>query len=646
MEVTDGVITKCSYDFTISDIEIPNQLDGQTITGIGDRCFSYWMDKNQITKIKLPSSLIFIGESAFGFNAITELDLSSCTKLQTIETEAFSGNSPLKFVDVRNCTNLKTIGKRCFKYCNVTKLKLSGCDSLKTIEEDAFINNSIDSLDFSNCKSLETIETYSFANNKIEHLNLTGCNALSEIKQAAFEKNKITSVVFDECTALRTIDKFAFYNNKINTLNFGTNTNLVFINTYAFAKNEISSVNLQNCAHLAFIGDGAFHENNVTCILLPEVSYQGFGNWIAADGNKINAGECASNFEQNYRVDLTYTLKDEDVEMFNGEVSLRLNELIFKSIVIPDSLVGQKVTCIWGGFSDKGITSVIFPKTLEEISSASFMDNNIESLDFSNCLNLKTIAYNAFSENNIKHLNLKNCTKLEEIGSEAFYKNDLTELDFSHCSSLKYIKDWAFLWNNLNAVNLEGCTALEEIGETAFYSQNISELNFSDCVSLKTIGKGAFGFNNLNAVDLTKCTALFLIDERAFDGNPMEGFTLPNPKYEGFQHWQDEFDNTYQPGDYIPNLLLMRTFNAIKNNIPIKAEIIEVLPMEIYPNPASNFITLSGINNENVLIYNMMGEKVLEFEVTSNKIINISNLKNGKYILKTKSYSKPFVKIQ
>ena len=54
----------------------------------------------------------------------------------------------------------------------------------------------------------------------------------------------------------------------------------------------------------------------------------------------------------------------------------------------------------------------------------------------------------------------------------------------------------------------------------------------------------------------------------------------------------------------------------------------------IYPNPAQDEITISGVTPESVLMYDVMGKLVVtKFDVFTNKI-NIKNLNKGMYILK------------
>ena len=57
-----------------------------------------------------------------------------------------------------------------------------------------------------------------------------------------------------------------------------------------------------------------------------------------------------------------------------------------------------------------------------------------------------------------------------------------------------------------------------------------------------------------------------------------------------------------------------------------------------YPNPSTDYIEVSGFNvKENYTIYNILGESVLSGSVQEKEKIDIRNLNNGIYILKTQN---------
>jgi len=74
--VVNGEITSCSYSFELTDIIIPEMLDGQTVVGIKTKTLknAVFYAKG-ITSVQFPSTIQYIGGYAFCFNQIQTIDL-------------------------------------------------------------------------------------------------------------------------------------------------------------------------------------------------------------------------------------------------------------------------------------------------------------------------------------------------------------------------------------------------------------------------------------------------------------------------------------------------------------------------------------------------------------------------------------------
>lgn len=145
---------------------------------------------------------------------------------------------------------------------------------------------------------------------------------------------------------------------------------------------------------------------------------------------------------------------------------------------------------------NKNLTSVVFPKSLQEIETEAFSNCiNITALDFSSCPELTVVGYRAFGGiDNLKSLSFNGCAKLTTIGDYAF-SNDfyIESIDFTGCSALSSIGLNAF--NNvreaLTTLDLSPCTALTEIGKSSFKSlKKMTSLILPE--NIEVIGMGAF----------------------------------------------------------------------------------------------------------------------------------------------------------
>jgi hypothetical protein len=58
---------------------------------------------------------------------------------------------------------------------------------------------------------------------------------------------------------------------------------------------------------------------------------------------------------------------------------------------------------------------------------------------------------------------------------------------------------------------------------------------------------------------------------------------------------------------------------------------------KIYPNPASESITISGVGLGKLELYNTLGQKLIEKEITGTTQLNTSTLQTGLYIIKLES---------
>ncbi len=185
---TDEEIEIASIDKNkVGSVIIPETIEGKIVSSIGIGAFE---GCDFITGVRLPSSVKYIGRSAFegcvslkeiNLQYVTRIDSSAfklCTSLKSINipqvvavsNQAFYGCYNLEKVDMPNVSRVGTSG---FDYCE--NLQIVICPKLETLCEYAFYGNS----------RLSQIDTYALkyvGENGSEKEIFTGCYALKEIK--------------------------------------------------------------------------------------------------------------------------------------------------------------------------------------------------------------------------------------------------------------------------------------------------------------------------------------------------------------------------------------------------------------------------------------------------------------------------------
>ena len=177
-ETDDGTIVIDKYNGTAKSIEIPEEIDGKPVVGIGEKAF---YEKNNITNVVIPEGVTEIGERAF----------DNCKMLmEVILPETLKTISDYAFVDCYNLSNvyltdsIETIGKAAFKNCYSLK-SANIPESVQSIGAEAYRS----------CYGLEEI---------------TIPSSLTEISDHMFyECKSMKSIIIPDSVV--SIGKYAFY---------------------------------------------------------------------------------------------------------------------------------------------------------------------------------------------------------------------------------------------------------------------------------------------------------------------------------------------------------------------------------------------------------------------------------------------------
>ena len=127
-EVGDGLtITGFTGDFSL--VEIPETINGQTVTRIADYAFA---GNSYIQEVQLPQTVTSIGENAFADTPLYSITMGN---VETIGAHAFEGCASLAEVSLPD--TLKLIGAYAFQDCTAL-LNIALPNSITTLEEGLF----------------------------------------------------------------------------------------------------------------------------------------------------------------------------------------------------------------------------------------------------------------------------------------------------------------------------------------------------------------------------------------------------------------------------------------------------------------------------------------------------------------------------
>lgn len=297
---TPATVTKLVVSGTINDTDIMNinsnmtsllylDISNTDCTQLPSEAFK---GKSTLMTILLPEQLETIGDKSFyGCKSLCN-EIICPESVTSIGKNAFEGCSSLKSVILP--PQLESIEQRLFLGCtNITNIDLSKCSLLTEIGTDAFYNTvELRKLDLSNCKSLTTLNYGAFRNCGIEELDLSMCNAsvidsemffncrnlknillpksIKEIKKDAFSMcDALENVDFSNCELLENIGCGAFsYCSALKNLELSECINLTAIDGSAFSScTSIETINFPDS--LLSIGFGAF----IDCSALKSINF-------------------------------------------------------------------------------------------------------------------------------------------------------------------------------------------------------------------------------------------------------------------------------------------------------------------------------------------------------------------------------------
>jgi hypothetical protein len=442
------------YTGIAAAVQIPSQMGGKPVVGIGKRSF----ESEALRNVTIPDSVTFIAERAFCYcEGLTGVIMGNGVK--TIGENAFSGN---KIASLVIGDGVETIGKCAFERNEIAELTLG--KSVVSIDECAFNKNkNLNSLIIPD--SVKSIGKEAFAQGSFEKdaglKSLTIGSGVTNIGQDAFRRNQLTRLIIPN--NVKTIARQAFGENPLAhvvipdeidmDIAFGTTGDVKTKGTYII----ISSYYDWEQANPQFTKSEDF---------LWEKTKDGKSAVIFKYKGK--------DAEVNIPTQI-WGLPVTEIESFNRATEEK-KKVQITSVTIPDCVttvgdlsgcgladvtIGKGVKTIKNrGFSNNKLTKVSIPEGVTSIEEASFANNQLTSITIPP--GVTVISRNVFEGNQLTSVNIpKGVTKIDW---SAFSNNQLASITIP--DSVTFIGRHAFQNNKLKNVTIPD--SVTEIEQDAF----------------------------------------------------------------------------------------------------------------------------------------------------------------------------------
>ena len=293
-------------------------------------------------------------------------------------------------------------------------------------------------------------------------------------------------------------------------------------------------------------------------------------------------------------------------------------------------------------------------------ADAKVFNKNIGNWDTSKVTNMSWMFEGAFAFNqNIGSWNTSKVANMESMFASAFvFNQNIGNWDTS------MVTDMSSMFYNTKAFNQNiGNWNTSKVNELSYmfngtlaFNQYIGNWNMSKVQSMNSLFSNAKAFNqnigNWNLSNLTDAGYMF----------NNSGFSCDNYN-KILIGWADNPDtaNNIDLGQASPlkysstdavlarNKLLSKGWEIIgdtfDSNCALTTENVQINKIQIYPNPAKDFISIENLKNDTDLeIYDMQG-KLIKREKYNNSQISLKNLVKGVYIIKipSESYSQKII---
>ena len=535
-------------------------LTQTVLTSVGSE---FYKVKN-LENIKLPQTLTYLGD-AFRESSLTEIDLTECTNLKTLDNTFCESKNLVKVTLPEGLTT-------------ITNSAFNGCENLKTVNFPkslqniggwSFYNTKLQKVDLSGLNNLQSIGEYAFHNcqelaevlfpsslEQLSHRAFQSCRKLTSLDLSKTQLKAISEATFESCEMLEsaklpktveTIGSYAFaWNNKLGgVLELGSKftsmgeyafngTQISVIRSEATVPPVLSSNTMSDAWVAAFVPEGCAETYKAAAVWEDKVILD---KEVHAEVTVSNEGYLAIDINQQVGISpatithlkvhgplgpqdfaimrsnmtLLYDLDLSDAEVSVIPENAFLDKKVLMNVVLPNSLLRIEQNAFRGCSALKG--SLALPDGLRFIGWGAFQGcNSLEEVVLNK--NLEVIQGYAF----------EGCSSLaQEITLPRDFQS-LGERAFANCSSLygtvKFNRDFVMFMGNEGygssaGACFENCSKIETV--------DMSEPDFLDEIPYETF----YGCTSLTTVLLPPM--LERIDDRAFANcSSLDGIEFPN----------------------------------------------------------------------------------------------------------------------
>ena len=476
---------------TQTDIVIPSEIDGFTITTLADSCFN----SSTFKTLTIPDSVVnILNGIVLGNKNLETVTFTGTPTITKIAYGAFNGCSKLKTINLPD--TIEEIDNYVFSGCVL--LELNGLPSaLRKIGYNAF----------NRCQKITISELPSNVG-EVGNDAFYGCIAIENIiLPSSMRYNNLGSDIFKDCTGLKTLT--INFSRKIpngmfsgcTSLEAVTITNEVEeIGKEAFKNcTNLTTVTIQNPTYIYTIGENCFYN----CLKLElDINFRNIktiGNGAFNGCEKITA----SNKTLMNKIETIGDNAFRGCLLIDFVIPTTIKSIgdyaFYGCIAQKDASIGSNVTYL-GDYAFYGNTS---------LPSVTINSNNITSIPsyiFNGCTSLETVTIS--SSNNI-----------QTIGGYAFYScTNLTSFDFNKLTNLTSIGSYSFAESGIVEVNLLNSQIT-----------TIKSYTFYNCTSLERVST-KYMLKTIEAYAFYGCTSLVYFDTMSGSGSGDWDYTYKGPE--------------------------------------------------------------------------------------------------------------------